>query len=96
MPGKSRKPRSKSFLGKHKKTMKRRVKKIHRNRSNKYKKVMRGGMETPRKRYNEVPIPPPQTPQGQQPVPKETVSPKDKSKKEDDNNDGIQPTNLFL
>jgi hypothetical protein len=89
-----------STLSKHKKTMKRRVKKTRRNRSNKYKKGMMGGVNTPpttpRQGYNEVPIPPPQTPPGQQPVGPSNISPTDKNKKEDESNNSIQPTNLFL
>ncbi len=95
MPGKSRKPPRKSNLGKHKKTMKRRVKKTRRNRSNKYKKRIRGGMETPRGRSNEVTIPPAQTPTGQQAVGKETIETKDENKKEDESNNTLQPTILF-
>jgi len=91
---------TRSTLSKHKKTMKRRVKKTRRNRSNKYKKGMMGGVNTPpttpRQGYNEVPIPPPQTPPGQQPVGPSNISPTDKNKKEDESNNSIQPTNLFL
>ena len=80
--GRSKKMGRRPSIGKHKKT--------RRNRTSKYKKGMRGGMETPPQRFNNVRLRPPQTPTGQQPVVKDTVSPKDKSKKE-----GIQPTILF-
>ena len=78
--------------------MKRRVKKTRRNRSNKYKKEMTGGVNTPPstppRRYNIVRLPPPRTPTGPQPVGQSDISP-NKDKKEH-NNEGIQPTNLFL
>ena len=84
---------------KYNKTMKRRVKKTRRNRSNKYKKEMTGGVNTPpstpTRRYNIVRLPDPQTPTGQQPVGPRNISPTDKSKKEGDDNEGIQPVNLF-
>jgi hypothetical protein len=90
---------TRSSLGKHKKTMKRRVKKSRRNRSNKYKKGMMGGVtdpSTPPRRFNMVQLPPPQTPPGQQSVPKEpTLSPIDKGTTEVNDSEGIQPTILF-
>ena len=86
---------------KYNKTMKRRVKKTRRNRSNKYKKGMMGGVNTPPPtrpstpplRYNIVQLPPPRTPTGQQPVGQSNISP-NKDKKSDDNED-VQPTILF-
>lgn len=76
---------TRSSLGKHKKTMKRRVKKSRQNRSNKYKKGMMGGVTdpsagylTPRKGYTEVAITAPLTPGDQQPVGSSNISPKDK------------------
>jgi len=85
-----------SISEKYNKTMKRHVKKTRRNRSNKYKKRMMGGVNTPPStrpstpplRFNIVRLPDPQTPTGQQPVPKETIETKDENKKEG--------TNLFL
>jgi hypothetical protein len=49
---------------------------------------MMGGVTpptTPREGYNEVEIPPPQTPPGQQPVGSSNISPTVKNKKEDEN-----------
>jgi len=91
MPGKTKKIHRRTSLGKynkHKKTMKRRVKKTRRNRSKKYRGGMMGGVTpptTPREGYNEVEIPPPQTPPGQQPVGSSNISPTVKNKKEDEN-----------
>jgi hypothetical protein len=99
MPGKSRKISRRSSIGKHKKTMKRRMKNTRRNRHKKYQKGMMGGVtdpSTPPRRFNIVRLPPPQTPPGQQPVGPSNISPTDKNKKEDESNNSIQPTNLFL
>jgi hypothetical protein len=89
-----------SFSEKYNKTMKRRVKKTRRNRSNKYKKGMMGGVNTPPRtpprRFNTVQPPPPGTPQGETIVPKEpNLSPKDKGTTELDDSGGLQPTILF-
>jgi hypothetical protein len=99
--GKSKKMRgmTRTFSEKYNKTMRRRVKKTRRNRSNKYKKEMMGGVNTPPRtppsRHSYIRLPPPQTPQGQQPVGQSNISP-NKDKKEDELNNSIQPTNLFL
>lgn len=92
MPGKTKKIHRRTSLGKynkHKKTMKRRVKKSRRNRSNKYKKGMMGRVNTPPstppRRFNIVQLPPPQTPPGGQPVGQSDISPTVKNKKEDEN-----------
>ena len=91
---------TRSCLGKQKKTMKRRVKKTRRNRSNKYKKGMMGGDDTdpstPPRRFNMIQLPPPRTPQGETIVIKEQIiSPKEKGTTDLDNSDSLQPTILF-
>ena len=49
---------------------------------------------TPPSRHSYIQLPPPQTPTGQQSVGQSNISP-NKNKKSDDNED-VQPTNLFL
>ena len=99
MPGKTKKIHRRSTLGKynkHKKSMKRRVKKTRRNRSKKYRGGMMGGVtppSTPPRGYNIVRLPPPRTPTGPQPVGQRDISP-NKDKKSDDNG-GVEPTILF-
>ncbi len=81
-----------SISEKYNKTMKTRVKKTRRNRSNKYKKRMRGGVNTPPStrpstpplRFNIVRLPDPQTPP-HKPVAKKTIETKDENKKEGTN-----------
>jgi len=85
------------------KTMRRRVKKTRRNRTSKYKKGMMGGVNTPPRtpprtppsRHSYIRLLPPETPTEQKPVVKDTFSPKNKSKKEGDDNEDGQPTILF-
>jgi hypothetical protein len=90
---------TRTFSEKYNKTMRRRVKKTRRNRHKKYQKGMTGGVNTPPRtppfRHSYIRLPPPQTPQGQQPVGQSNISP-NKDKKEDESNNSIQPINLFL
>ena len=88
---------TRSSLGKHKKTMKRRVNKSRRNRSNKSKKGMMGGVTpptTPRKGYTEVAIPAPQTPSGQQPVGSSNISPEERGTPRVNHSESV-PVNLY-